>query len=989
MDNFFVLMEWNLIPKPDFHDMEKVKAAVETRKRILKQKATGSKKAKNERAVKSLTEFMQDISLEKLECAYQEAYQDAVESIKDELKYVAPTGELSVDKAQNIAKKNNVSSEFLYETFNLVRPQEKQVKKIKIPKCSNKIGGDIQDKLLLLNKKDLYDYLCKDMNDERSRVRLLSSAQLIERAKALYGQFDRDTDLNRKTAGQNLSTLCQEVFKDELSKKDYDYYLEIYLPVNAILKKVAVLAEDDGKVKTLRPEVGEAMVSEINEIIRNIEESRAYLRGKCEEIKVTWIESGDSSIANCVFCGKRIGIEDEICGHCGKKQHIECPKCKKKVLANSRFCTSCGNKFGDAIKVSEYCNAALQEIRNLNFSAARYYLDMAVQEGIETDDLSAARKKLQTEEKNVGSSIELLEESQKNGLYYKASQILNEIRTKYPSYKNDTLEIICNDAISKAKGLFQKAVAASKEAECLEICTKIEQICRDYPGIRDLKEKFPPEVPNNVQVRTDDKKRMNTISWEYSGLMTGVEFIVLRKENVKPVNIQDGEKIGKHSSTSCIDKAPEAGKNYYYAVFACRGNKISNPGVTLAPTINIFDVSGLNITSDNGVVKLSWDPVKEGTIKIWRKENGMFPQKAGDGVEITNVSESGVWDGSVKNGVVYGYIVCIEYMTERGSVYSTGVKARGTPEVPPQAVTYLLARQDEKNNQIFHMEWDDDITDTIKFYGSADELKWSEGTSVAMEEIERAATELKLSKKEVGKGILDIGANGKIYVTAVTVGKASGLIGANVFVSNHKIFEILETKLVHGDIDITINSWPAECSALKVLYRLDQYPTGYSDKEAESFICTRATFKATNSVVIKQINTGNYYISIYGVYQGSKGYSPAVRTKYVNQEKQILCYSIKAKKSLFGKIADVTLTLFCERPVMIPEMIVVKNNGYLPPNSLVGEKILEIPTGRDERKSFEFHLGNTFQKNDYIRLFLKNPKDAAMFELNAVSDLNI
>lgn len=988
--NFFDIMEWQLIPKPDFHDIDKVRQEVEGRKRKLKQKAVGSKKTKNEELIKNLTKFMQDISLDKLESVYQEVLDDAKKAIAEELSIVAATGELSATQAKRMAKKYNVPSDFLYENFNLVQPQEKQLRKLETPKCTNKMSSQIQDKLLLLGKKDLYDYLCHENSlEDRKKVRLMASGQLLERAKVLYGKFDRDTDLDRKTAGQNLSTLCQELFQNDASKRDYDYYLDTYYPVNEILKKVISVAEGEEKAKILQPQVGEALVAEINSIIRNTEESRAYLRGKCQEQNITWIEVADSGIANCVFCGKRIGVGDEVCGHCGKKQYLECPKCKKKVLANVVFCTSCGSKFGSAVKTAEYCDAALLEIQKLNFAAARTYLDLAKKEGVIITDFAAVEKKLHQEEENIGESVHLMEKCQKEGLYYKANQILKDIKAKYPNYKNDSFEAICSDAISRAKKLFDKAVAAEREKKCLEYCTQIEQICKDYPGVCQLKEKFPPDIPTDVQVKPDNRNKANTVFWRYSGLMLGVEFIVLRKEDVKPENVKDGEFIGRFSSLSCIDKTPEAGRNYYYAVFACRGNKISNPGVAVSSVINIYDVENVSVVSGDNIVKLSWKPIKEGVVRVWRKDNGTFPQKSGDGIELTNVSQNGVWDHSVRNGGVYGYIVCVEYMADCGNMYSTGVKVRGIPEVPPQAVTYLLSEQDEKNNQIFLLEWDSDITGKVKFYGSPKELKWDEGSLVAKEDIEKIATELNISVKEAGKGILNIGNGGEMYVTAVTMGKESGIIGAGLFLSNQQIFKITDTKLVHGDIDISISSWPDGCSALKVLYRKDQYPKGYTDKESESFICTRAMYKESNSIVLKRAAKENYYISIYGIYNGSKGYSPAVRVKYVNQEKQRLCYDLKVRKGILGKIAGVTLIISGENPISIPELVVIRNRGYLPPNILAGERVLMISAEKEKRKRFEFPLGSGFEKNDYIRLFLSDSKDSSLYELDAVGDLNI
>lgn len=990
MTNLYELLELDIDPRPQFQNLDAVKAEIESKIRKFHQKAKGANQAKYEQKIKELQEISANITLEKLDKAYEEAKEIVKSNILDTLKYVVVNDSITQEQAEKIAKSNKVTVQFIFKEFSYIHIKTDEIKELETPKCKDKMSNQIRNQLMMVKKKDLYDFLSYNDSSGKaaSQMKMKNPKELQDIAKKLAGEFDKNSDLDIKSAGTKLAALCQEIFKDADSKEDYNLYLYKYAPISAILNRVGRIAEN----QNLLPQAGEALVEEIDKIVRNADDSRKYLRWKCKELGITWTEASSKNIVHCIFCGEKIDDAPyEVCGKCGKKQFIVCKKCGTKSRADSKFCTnpSCGEHFGDIRKASEYCDSAIDEIKDLNFKLAKHFIAQAEAEGGNPDEINKVKQLLDKTEKEVGAQVQQLDDCKAKKAYYKANQLLQDIMKMYPGYKDESLETIIQDAISKAKALFQKANGSASEKECLELCDQIDMLCSDYPGVSDLKDKFPPETPSSISVKIDNERKMNDILWEYNGVSAGVVFVVVRKEYAKPADQSDGEVIGSFSARSCTDKKPEAGKEYYYAVFARRGNRFSKPGYAKEAAVNLYDVENVSMHPGDNIIQIQWNNRTNGNVKIYRKENAV-PVKVGDGTELLNVTASGVWDNDVENGHSYGYLLCMEYKIGDKLLYSSGIKLKGTPEVPPQVVTYLLAEMSGSNKQIFHLEWDDDIKDNVKFYSSPEPLEWEENTAVEKMQLETKASLINVSVTEPGQGTVNIGNTEELYLTAATVGKESCVIGASVYISNKQLFKVKETRLVQGDLHIFLSEWPEECNSLKVAWKNKSYPKSSTDKEAEKLICTKRLYKETETIVIKNVKQQDYYISIFGKLSGDKGYAPPVNAVFTNKPKIVISYKLVVKKGLMGKIKDVSLEFTnSEREFQLPELYIYKNAGYLPPNMSAGEKIEEVGQSDEKSDCHVIDLGKDFSENEYIRAFLKNNQDEAFFELDAISSLKI
>lgn len=483
MANIYELLELGIDPRPQFANLDEAKAAVESKIRKLRQGAqSGGKAAAKEQKIKQLQEAAADLTMEKLDAQYEEAKEELKKRLRDATSYYTGrlNGEIKEELLEKIAKRHKVTVPFILRELPDIHVKVEEVKELKSPKCKNKMNKQVQDRLLTVKRRDLYDFLNYHGTVQTlPQMKLKEPKALGDIAKALAGEFDKSPDLDLKSAGTKLAQLCREIFEDQESKDDYDYYLNLYAPLSSVLNKVGDLAEN----KILLPQTGEVLVAEINQSVRNAEESRRYLRWKCRELEVEWTETPDASIANCIFCGAKIGVSDEVCGQCGKKQIIVCGKCGKKSRADSKFCTNCGQTFGDVKKASQYCDAALREIEELNFKVARHFIDRAEAEGGNADEIGKAKALLKKVEKEVGAQVQSLEDCAKHRAYYQAKRLLADIQKMYAGYHNESLEALIQDALTNGRRLFEKAAAASKESECLELCDQIEAVCSDYPGL--------------------------------------------------------------------------------------------------------------------------------------------------------------------------------------------------------------------------------------------------------------------------------------------------------------------------------------------------------------------------------------------------------------------------------------------------------------------------------------------------------------------------
>lgn len=987
MANIYELLDLKIEPRENFNSEKELKEAIEKRVRRLSQTKTGQVEAKAENAKKQLLALKDAITLADFESAFNEAYENTMNSIKNAIRFYPE--EVEKSKIEKLAKNNKVTVELIIKKFDIKLVPEKsgknsqsKIEKLIKPKCYDNIGSN-KDYLARLGKADLYEFINYDGNISTDSLRIKSPSELSRLASELRSRFTDNDDVS--SAGKKMVALCTEIFKDADSKKDYDYYLFEYMKINPILR----LVKDSAQDSKLEMDQGEIVIEELNKILKDEGRSRRLLRGYCEEKKIIWIESRHGNSTFCWACGLKINPGDKLCGHCRAEQFKICKECGSKSRGDSANCTNCGEKFGNSRKAFEYCDLAIKELNLLNFDVAAHFLEEAEKEDASLNKIKEVNEKYHKLSEEIGEKVKEIEKCKNNKEFFKARKLLNDITRMYPGYENEALRSVIEGTIESVRAKFDLISSPDiEENELLEGCSYIKRICRDYPGIDELIVKIPVDRPENIKVDIRNNQKMNIISWEYKKSLETVEFKVVRKEQSKPKDSEDGTVIGIFSGTSCTDSSPRPGKEYYYAIFALRGIAESEPLYVNSPIVNMYDIEDVSVSTGDGFVAFKWKNPYKQTVKVYRK-SGMIPKDAKAGEEIEGVTQTEICDRTVTNGEQYGYLICTEIVIGNKEYFSEGIRQLVVAEVPPREVCYLSARMQSSNNQKFELEYDDDIKDKIEFYLSTNILKWQQGASVIRKELLRNASLADVKIIDEGVGILRIGKEEEYYLTAVTVRKNLCVIGAHVLVTNRQLFCIKELKRVHDSLEIFINKWPDECSVLRVVYSRERFPKSYNDKQAENILVRKNEYIRNGALSISNLKEGNYYISVYGKLSGDAGYSSPVSVVCSNEKKCVVTYEIKVKRNLLRKIAGVTLEFLSDSEFELPRMSVRKKNSYMPTNITSGKEVFITSAVREKAKKHVVDLGCDFMENDYINVFLLDIKDEERYELNAKGMMRI
>lgn len=986
-DNYYIILELPFYPPEENTDI--IKKQIEKKRNEWSrqaEKAFGKVKNYNKyiEQLSDIKKVMGDAELRKKE--YEAAAEIKFSAMMVSMNVMALKGYLFESEVKHLAETNMLSFEVVKQRCGNIEIRKDEVggKRIKIKKEWQTTYGTGEKYLEALGKKTVYDFL--DSDGTFQGIQSFPAARLFTMAKDKYKTYKKNDA--ESSAGKKLCGFCEIIFKDDHEKAKYDTY-ERAVSIQQVFKLIIDVV---GKRKVLADAQAQSFIEKIIELGEEESDAKSYILGFCEDNGIAWTGRGlNKKIEVCPLCHKLIDVTNDPknCPVCGKPLYQKCPKCQTENKITVSRCSKCGLDFSNLQKASALCMSALIAIKTLNFELAEDFLSEAKKLWPSLTDITVAESELARQKKRGDKLAKTLQDYISKRRFYTANAELSKIRQVFPEYKDELIIRKISSGISNAKQYMEAAQKANDRNDIINKLMRAFEACQDYPGVLDAMNQYPPKPPVQLQITKDDLGKSNYLRWKLSEQEPYISFIIVKKRDAIPYNVNDGEQLAEISGFSFTDAVQEPGIAWYYGVFSKRGEIYSKGVFSEKPVMNLFDVDNVTLIAGDSSVQVEWGQRPKGAqIEVWRKEK-MSPEKPGIGKQVMNLSANGFSDLKLLNDKIYGYTIFAKYNICGSFIYSKGVKIQGIPTVPPHAVEYIMVKQTETKNQ-FKIEWDEQENGDVQFYYSKKKIAWQRGEKIALGDISKDCSRLAVEKRSDDSGFFTMNADQIYYLIAATVKNETAIIGAMTCVSNKVAVKIENTKLSAGKLHVILR-WPEEADRLLLLYRFDHFVSSLEESGSVRKSFKKGQYQLTSSLVIEPVEEKDYYISVFAEtrFGDEAGYSLGSNILFRNSRKQEFTFNIRSKRPFSGKSAVIQIRAQ-EQVFSLPKILVVACNGYPPAFKHSGETIAVIEEQKNVKNVYEYALPlSGVGKDTYIKLFFENEADEKNSELNMEMNTNL
>lgn len=911
------------------------------------------------------------------------ACKEVYDQLDKDLKLLGIKGEITEDIVKNVANKKKVSLDVVKKRVAALGIKIGQ-NTVDFPAVYDKYykikpegAANFEDKKTFLqtfNKNNFYDFLnpgkIKDMHN-------LPCKTLKERAQELKKEFNKPNTIS--SSGKKLCEACELVFKDEGSKRIYDEYLEWGKRRSTLdgAKEIAKMAENQ-----LTNEQGEVYIGQLTELLKDRILAKDVFIAFCKAEKIIYylnpLNEKNENIKVC-RCGCINDVSDgrAICSNCGNKLVIKCPKCSSGNDANIKVC-KCGFKFENIDRVFALCDLAQHAIDTMDFEIANTHLNDAEKYWPGSSEVKAKREKLEESKQRIGDVAVNMRTAVQEKRYYEAKKQYEAIQRRFPAFKEADLEAVITTAIETAQSYFNKAQSARNEKDIIENCTKAYELCCDYPGIRELITKYPPQIPSNLKISTDGNTKTNILSWNEIASEGNVYYSIVRKRDAIPINNTDGDLVARVNVCSFNDSKILPGVCYYYAIFAERSGVYSKPLSSRTPVVNLFEIANVTITAGDAMLQLEWGTIPSGsTIELFRNTDG------GKEERINSNNSAGYLDSGLRNDVIYNYRLRLVYNINGQKQMTNGVSISGIPTKPPKAIEVLSVKPVKDNT--FQATWENPNNSEVQLYCSTYKPEYKCGEIVSQATLESKMRILAVTKTRINSGTFQFKDDGRLYITAVVIKSKSAVIGAIASARKGESVTIKSIAAVNNKINISIDM-PKEAIGFVVLYRPDKYPVDINDVNLIRKYIPLKQYQADSALVIDDLKQQNYYFSVFAEFirDGEKDYSSGTKYLFTNASKEVITYSISVVREIFG---------FGKRNVKVD--FKAQNDSSILPDIDIYYAVRNVPMFKEGAKLFHsiktqdvtgslqviIPLPKDIESETYIKAFLNNEKLYASYQL--------
>jgi ribosomal protein L40E len=830
----------------------------------------------------------------------------------------------------------------------------------------------ISDALKIVRKSSLYDFLDLSPTSSLKTLQQRTSEKDLEIKKVAQKTAEI-------TASGTLIGQCQNVFKTQNQREAYD----------ATLAQER-LAELDNKISLVGKSSGNIDLQQYEALLKKavgfglgLEAARQYILEYCQ--KNSWaVETAEKSavadMQQCGVCGLLNLAKARHCEKCGYPLEIACPQCKTPNPSTAQFCRQCGFAVGDmpnALRLLRRGQMALAE-KDLNLAAQ--LLQQANIYWPHYPEISQTLQSLQSEKQAINKIVQQIHRLINQRYFYQARPVLAQLRQLDSSHPELSLSKTIEQKIAAAETWLRKAKTTSEENARIDVYSAALAEAKDCREALDEMARLPPKPAHQLQA--NPTQRAISLRWLPSSSRGDIIYRVIRKTDTFPTHHKDGNVIGETAQTLLEDTATEVGQEYYYAVYAVRGDAASQRAAMRGPIMQLAEIKGLQVIPGDYCINLKWQtPPKALAVEVWRQENGV-PTK-NNGQKLTGVRLDGVTDSKLKNGTRYGYLISVIFQDSHGKSHLTqGISCQSRPIEPPQPVSDLSVT---KQGDSLEINWTPPNRGTVQLFYSEQAL-FSEGDHLPLTRLSELGTPIMVQRQ--GYVRWPIGFQGLISIVPVTVEEEIAVIGRAKAVTSLNEVSQLRGQINYNKLYLEWD-WPPGTRQVLVAYSHNNYPSDPNDSLATRQQVTRHAYDKDSAFVISKPQHRDYYFSVFvAAGEGDQViYSSGEHCFVANSGYQEIFYQIKLKKGLFGifgifgifgKVKSIQLILTSRNGnISMPEAVLVKKIGNPPlrraegsviyaiaANTVIGKKPLVISIPHHES-----------QKNSYAKLFLTDKKD--------------
>ena len=977
LDNYFLILELNFL-KPE-SDEAVIDKSIKEHLQFWNKNGEKGKNQQKYRQYKSMAmdiaKVMKTDNLRMAEAKDAQAFVQGI--LKTELALFAGAKEIESSAANAIMEKAGIWKEIFEEMSGLkvvestgtapdpkVDPNPKPDKAVKFKKY--------ETDLKVLNKENLYDFLAGDSTTDIIGLQTLSGKELIASYSNPLKERVKHDKTEEASSTRTLCAACEEVFdtKESELRANYDKYI-VWQKIDEIITFMVKVA---GSSKKLTADQKRQFTDRLTQIVRSREKAVQLIEQICAYKEL----SSGAPVApdpNKVLCGRCYSYADisegqKKCSNCGSDLYVVCPNCGKEVLASLAACGHCGFKLDDVQRVETLCRIAQTAVLNMDFDMARSNLALAEQILKNYSKIAPIKAELAKREKEVGQYIEKIEFHLKRREVYAAYNVLQDLKKKAPdaSYSK---AVIIEANIVEAEKLYKQAVSEKHEDKLLQLCTQINGLCPDYPGVESLMLKYRPKPASNVSVIADARVCTTTLVWNSSPSSGEISYKILRKEGSAAASDKDpgAELLGEAGTTKFVDTSPRAGVTYYYTIYAVRAGVTSEPIHVSA--VNLADVHITKKEEGDGFVKVEWKPLdKNAKVEVYRCERRV-PARLGEGVRI-NATAGYFRDDSVKNDVQYGYLISVSYHVEGKDVKTADVTEMLIPSSVPEPVDDLAISSVDED--IFEATWAYDGKERIALYCTDTRCSLKYGDVTTIDKVVSLLKPVDSISYAPGRCRFRIADNKKYVIIPVTTKHSTAVIGEQAVAAKIEKIKIEKMELVSSNLLINMK-WPEDAVSIMVIYGDNGYAKSLEDRKGKNVrTISQNQFLADTGLVIKNIEQKDYYITLYSVCKmnGELVYSDGTQVLFSNKPKSDIVFSIKTK-GLFSKTVEMEFTS-SQNEFTLPAIDIIAKQGGVPVYATSGtvvEHIEELQvTG-----SYKFTApAKSFPRESYLKPFFTDEK---------------
>ena len=539
--------------------------------------------------------------------------------------------------------------------------------------------------------------------------------------------------------------------------------------------------------------------------------------------------------------------------------------------------------------------------------------------------------------------------------------------------------VIGNDVIVKVSSAIKNVeemlseVRKADDDKAFNLLIALTDEINDSSEVAQLIQKYPPApVPKISASRIAGEVN---VSWEASSSTGNLEYILVRKENTFPNNIEDGTIVYKGKELSFTDADLKKSVVYYYCLFVLRVGVASNAAKVIEPIVIVDNVSNIKSIGGDGLVTITWDkPATVTEVKVWKYKGDSQPGSP-DGFESIPCKRlDGVTITGLENGARYWFSICA-FHTISGQAYPAESNLiNAVPQKPAKPLeNFTVLYEDE----IFQAQWEESDWDTILFY-TQKKPEYAIGAIYNLEDLLNTYTKIDVSLKSLTEAEFTLNFIGECYIIPGVINATNVILNHAAYVSSVPPVKDITYDMNASGTELYVNfTWPKKIQRTAMFYRMDDYPHGPDDPLAGKIECSKRQYESNEGLLVTNPVNGVYYAIIYTYYEGEghRIYSEGIKTVINNEPQRDVYYSFKYKKGFLSKKRTLTLTVKSSGTFMFPQFAIIGKFKSVPLKRGDGDVVCSLSEETEIRgtRTYDFDVDD-IRSGTKLKLFFLNDK---------------